>query len=128
MGYRLVGDTAMVVHFAFLLFVVAGGFLAWRWPRLLWAHLAAALWGLSSVLFAMPCPLTEVENWARTRAGRDRLSGTGFIDHYLEGVVYPEQRTLLVQAAAAVLVGVSWAVLARRSVRAAKDGAAGHPS
>jgi hypothetical protein len=42
MGYRLLGDAVMLVHFAFLVFVVTGGFLAWRWPWVIcsrhWMH------------------------------------------------------------------------------------------
>ena len=32
-GYRLLADLTMLVHFTFLAFVVFGGFLAWNWPR-----------------------------------------------------------------------------------------------
>ena len=45
------------------------------------------------------------------------MSGTGFIDHYLENVVYPERYTGAVQVLAAVAVLVSWVVLAVRRRR-----------
>jgi len=86
MGYRLVADLAMVAHFGFL-----GGFVA-LWRRwVLWPHVVAMVWGFSTVLMSWPCPLTSVENWGRGRSGGARLSGTGFIDHYIEGVIYPEE-------------------------------------
>jgi Protein of Unknown function (DUF2784) len=119
MGYRIMADAVMLLHFAFLAFVVLGGFLAWRWPRLLWTHAAAAGWGFATVVLSLRCPLTDVEEWARSRAGQARLRGSGFIDHYIEGVLYPEQYTALLQALAALAVVVSWVGVAvrRRSSR-----------
>lgn len=111
MGYRLLANATMLVHFAFLLYVVGGGFLAWRWPRALWPHLVAASWGFATVLFSIRCPLTTVENWAREQAGLAQLSASGFIDHYLENVIYPGRYTGQVQALAAVVVLASWAGL-----------------
>lgn len=59
----------MVVHFLILVFMAVGGFLAWRWPRLIWAHLAVAAWGLVSVVIGVECPLTALEDWGRRNAG-----------------------------------------------------------
>ena len=42
MGYRLLTTLILVLHFGFLVYLVVGGFLAWRWPRTLWLHLVAA--------------------------------------------------------------------------------------
>ena len=110
MGYRLLADAVMTLHFGFLGYVVLGGFLAWRWPWALLPHVVAAAWGLLIVLFpaTVICPLTTWEDWARRAAGEQGLPPTGFIDHYLENVVYPERYTGLLQALAAVLVLVSW--------------------
>ena len=43
---RLAADLVLVVHAAFVLFVVLGGLAALRWPRVAWLHLPAALWGV----------------------------------------------------------------------------------
>lgn len=115
MGYRLVADAAMVAHFAFLAYLTVGGFLAWRWPRSIWAHVAVAAYGLANVLVGWPCPLTHVEDWGRSRAGEATLPATGFIDHYLAGVVYPKEHEVVVQVLVAVVVLVSWTgVILRR--------------
>ena len=116
-GYALLADLVMFLHFTFLACVVFGGFLALKWPRLIWAHVLLVAWGFLTVAFSIRCPLTDVEDWARTRAGEPMLTGTGFIDHYIEGVLYPEDDTRLVQAAAAVVVAASWVgfVMLRRS-------------
>jgi Protein of Unknown function (DUF2784). len=115
-GYRLIADVTMVVHFAFLGYVALGGFLAWRWPRLIWPHLAVAAWGLISIAGA-DCPLTLLEDWARRAAGEAGLPPSGFIDHYIEGVVYPGEYSRIAQLAVAAVVGVSWAGFARRRLR-----------
>jgi hypothetical protein len=108
MGYRLLASAVLVLHAAYLAYVVAGGFLAWRWPRTIWLHLMAAAWGLVVVGAQLNCPLTYAEDWARRRAGDAGLS-RGFIDTYVEGVLYPERDAGLMQTLAAVGVFVSWA-------------------
>lgn len=107
-------------HFAFLVYLPSGGFLALRWRRGIWLHLAAVLWALASVAVGLWCPLTALEQWARAGAGMAPLSSAGFIDHYITGVVYPAAATGLVQAAVLAAVLVSWlgyALTARRAVR-----------
>ncbi|MBB2912927.1 hypothetical protein FHS43_004222 [Streptosporangium becharense] len=114
MGYRLIGEATMVVHFLFLVFLAVGGFLAWRWPRLISAHLAVAAWGLLSLTTGVECPLTVVEDWARRNAGQRGLPSGGFIDHYIEGVVYPGEHTVLAHVVVLLLVLVSWSGYLRR--------------
>jgi hypothetical protein len=121
MGYRILAETAMAVHFLFIAFVVLGGFLAWRWPRVIWLHLAAAAWGLCIVLFDLNCPLTYVEDRAREQAGQSGLS-RGFIDTYLTGVIYPERFLDEVRLLIAVVVAVSYAgVVIRRRRRRSEE-------
>jgi uncharacterized protein DUF2784 len=107
MAYKLLADATMVAHFAFLAYLVAGGFLAWRWPWAIWPHMLAAGWALSTLLFRLHCPLTWLEDWSRRKAGGSGLSH-GFIDTYLTGIIYPERYTGLLQLLAAVVVAVSW--------------------
>jgi Protein of Unknown function (DUF2784) len=115
MAYKLLADATMVVHFAFLAYLVAGGFLAWRWRRGIWPHLLAAGWGLSTLVFRLNCPLTWLEDWSRRKAGGGGLSN-GFIDTYLTGIVYPERYTRLLQLLAAAVVAVSWVGLLMRQL------------
>lgn len=108
MVFRVIGDVAMVVHFLFLAYVVIGGFIAWYWPRSIWLHLGCALYGLAVTVVGWVCPLTVVENWARQRAGQAGLTETGFIDHYLTGIIYPVDHLVSIQFAAGVVVALSW--------------------
>lgn len=111
----VLADAVVVLHFAFLAFVVGGGLLAWRWPWLIWPHLGAAAWGAVIVVFSVNCPLTHVENVLRARDGEPELAG-GFIDTYVEGVLYPARFVNEARGLAAAVVLASWLgfVLRRR--------------
>jgi Protein of Unknown function (DUF2784) len=127
MGYLVLAEATMIVHFAFLTYVVAGGFLAWRWPRAIWPHLVLAGWGLSTLAFHQNCPLSLLEDWARRQAGLPGLRNRAFIETYLTGVVYPARYLALVQALAALTIAVSWTgvLLRRRRLRYAASDEAG---
>jgi hypothetical protein len=119
MGFRLLATVFLGTHFLYLAYLVFGGFLAWRWPRTIWLHLAAAAWGLALVALTLPCPLTWAEDWARRQGGQPALT-KGFVDRYLEGVVYPARYTGVARAVVAVAVLASWVglvVIARRRGR-----------
>ena len=45
--YELLADLAVLVHTLFVLFVIGGGVLVIRWPKLAWLHLPAACWGVA---------------------------------------------------------------------------------
>src|SRR5256885_5426216 len=47
MVYRILADAVVLVHAAFVAFVVLGGFLAWRWRWVVWLHVPCALWGVA---------------------------------------------------------------------------------
>lgn len=108
MVYQVIGDTAMVLHFAFLVYVTLGGFLAWRWPRMIWPHLIVAAYAFGITVIGWDCPLTHVEEWGRTNAGQNGMAEVGFIDHYLTGVIYPEEHLLTAQLLVALSVAISW--------------------
>lgn len=110
----MLADAVVVAHFAFLVFLVLGGFLSWRWPRLFPVHLAVVAWGIAIVVFSWLCPLTYLENALRESAGREALRG-GFIETYLTGVIYPGDRITEVRIAVGAVVAVSWlGLLVRR--------------
>lgn len=116
MDYGLLATAILTVHFGYLAYLVFGGFAAWAWPRTIWLHVGAAGWGFLVVAAQLTCPLTVAEAWARDRAGQP-VNPRGFIDEYIEGVLYPERYTGLMQALAALAVLGSWAGLALRQRR-----------
>lgn len=96
-------DLVVVVHFLFVLFVVAGGFLVLRWPRVAYFHIPAAIWGAAIELVGGICPLTPLENSLRQQAGGIGYSG-GFIEHYILPVLYPSALTRDIQLLLGLLV------------------------
>lgn len=96
MPYRIVADVVVVIHALFVVFVVAGGFLVLRWPRMIWLHVPAAIWGALIEFMDWPCPLTPLENHFRRLAGEGGYEG-GFIEHYVLSLLYPETLPRYVQ-------------------------------
>jgi hypothetical protein len=86
--WRVLADALVLAHLAFVAFVVAGGFLTWRWRLAALAHLPALAWGVWIELSGEICPLTPLENHVRELAGEAGYSG-GFIEHYVLPVLYP---------------------------------------
>jgi Protein of Unknown function (DUF2784) len=103
MPYRFLADLVLGLHVLFVLFVVLGGLLLVRWPRLVWIHLPAAVWGAMIELGGWICPLTPLENMLRARAGDAGYEG-GFIEHYILPVLYPGNLTRGIQLALAGVV------------------------
>ena len=122
MWYRIGADFVLITHFAFVLFVVLGGFLALRWPRLAWVHLPVALYGAIIEFLGFICPLTPLENSLRQRGGEAGYSG-GFIDHYITATIYPSGLTrgiqLVLGVGVLVLNALVYAIVVRRAHRPA---------
>ena len=77
-------------------------------------QIPAAVYALAIVVVGFTCPLTPLEQHFRSLAGEAGYEG-GFVDRYIEGVIYPGSLTRLAQAVAAVvmLAGYALIVLAR---------------
>jgi Protein of Unknown function (DUF2784) len=103
MIFRLFADVTVLVHLAFVLFVVLGGLLAARWPSVAWVHLPAAAWGAWVELAGWVCPLTPLENWLRTQGGGTAYASS-FVEHYLMPLLYPAVLTRETQYTLGVLV------------------------
>jgi hypothetical protein len=101
--YTALADAVVVVHLAFVAFVVVGGFLTWCWPRMAWLHVPAFCWGIWVEYSGWICPLTPLENHLRLLAGEQRYSG-GFVSHYLLPILYPPGLTRPVQWALGTFV------------------------
>jgi len=103
MPYGLLADAVLLTHAAFVGFVVLGGLLVMRWPRLAWAHLPVVAWGAGIEFAGGICPLTPLENHLRALAHEQGYTG-GFVEHYVFGLLYPEGLTRTVQYALGSLV------------------------
>jgi hypothetical protein len=95
------------LHFGFLVYLVVGGFVAVRWRRAIWPYLLAVSWAAVTVLLHLNCPMTSLEQWGRRHADMLALPPTGFISHYLTGVLYPADWSAGVELAVFVVVTTS---------------------
>lgn len=124
MLYSWLADAVLLLHLGFVLFVMLGGLLVLRWPRLIWLHLPAVVWGAAVEFGGWICPLTPLEIWLRRKVGGEGYGGD-FIEHYLMPALYPSNLTRNVQLGLglAVLIvnlalyGWLWRHLLRRDGR-----------
>jgi hypothetical protein len=117
--YDFLANAIVGFHFLFILFVVFGGWLVIRYPKMAFVHLPAALWGALVEFSGWICPLTPLENHLRNLAGETSYSGD-FIQRYLIPVMYPENLTpkiQLVLGSIVVVVNVIVYIVAIRKYR-----------
>jgi hypothetical protein len=105
MFYRLAADAILIVHLAFVLFVVFGAALVLRWPKVMWVHLPAVVWGVLIEFSGWICPLTPLENSLRKLGGEAGYTG-GFIEHYITAALYPDGLTRQIQLALGIAVAL----------------------
>ena len=116
--YQFLANIVLAAHLAFIVFVLCGGLLALRWPRLAWLHLPAAVWGVLIEFMGWTCPLTPLENFFLELAGGTSYQDD-FIARYLWPVLYPAGLTPMIQYILGALVilvnGIIYAVVIRRA-------------
>jgi Protein of Unknown function (DUF2784) len=96
--YLVLADLTLIVHTAFVAFVVVGLVVIWLgrwrgwsfvrnfWFRLL--HLAAIGVVVAESVMGFVCPLTTWENQLRLRAGGESRYQESFIQHWLHQVLF----------------------------------------
>ena len=103
MTLRILADATVVLHLLFVAFVIGGGVLVLRWPRVAWVHLPAAAWGAWIEFAGWMCPLTPLENWLRQQSG-GAVYTSSFVERYLLPVLYPSTLSRDMQWTLGVLV------------------------
>lgn len=95
--FRILTELTVIAHLGFILWVVAGGFIARRSRWLTVVHLSALGWAIYAELASgVVCPLTGLENYFAQKAGLSSYQ-EDFITHYLVPVIYPEGLTPALQ-------------------------------
>lgn len=96
-AYQTLADIALIVHVAFVVFVISGlvaivigGIAKWPgirnpWFRLL--HLLAIGIVVAQAWAGLICPLTTLEMWLREQAG-ERVYEESFIQYWLQKLLY----------------------------------------
>jgi hypothetical protein len=114
MLFARAADLVVVMHAAFIAFVLLGGYAAWRWPRLVWVHVpSVAVIGLLFA-FGADCPLTDLEKYLRRRAG-EAVYRDGFVAHYLLPGVPDSVRSAVLPAVVVTLTVIAYAGRMRRA-------------
>ena len=103
MLYHSLAAAVVVIHFAVVVFVMAGALFVVKWPRVAWVHLPVIAWVIFAEWFEKICPLTFLENWLR-RQGGGSFYNTGFVDHYITPVLYPDGLTRQMQVILGTLI------------------------
>lgn len=116
MVFRWLAVAVACVHAGYLVYLVVGGFLAWRFPKTFFVHALASGWALAIVLAGVVCPLTVLQNALRVRGGQPELPGA-FLDVYVRDVVYPVEYQDQVYLAVAVVIAIAWVGVAVRLYR-----------
>ena len=106
MVYDLLADLILLLHLAFIAFVVIGGLLVLKNVKWAWVHVPAAVWGGLVEFTGWLCPLTPLEKWLRLKAGAG-LYHESFISHYLLPLIYPTELTRNLQ----ILLGAGVVVI-----------------
>ena len=97
LSYALLADLILVLHVAFVIFVVAGAaaipvgkWRRWRWvfnPCFRLAHLTAMGVVATQAWLGAACPSTILENWLR-RQTQESAYKEGFIEYWLGRLIY----------------------------------------
>ena len=90
--YEFAADLTLIVHFAFIIFVVFGALLFVVSTKIIYVHVPALIWGIYIEITHSICPLTYLENWFLQKANLTTYS-EGFIQNYLMPIVYPKHLT-----------------------------------
>jgi hypothetical protein len=116
------------IHYAYMAYLLVGGFIAWRWPKTIGVHVLAVGWAVLIVTTKIPCPITALQNNFRERAGDGPLSDS-FINVYIRGTFYPEGQQTLSRLAAGLVIVASWVgyYYLRRTQRARAGSPAAQP-
>jgi uncharacterized protein DUF2784 len=96
MNWRFLADLVMLLHTAFVVFVVlglvlvlVGGVRRWSWVRNFWfrlAHLTAIAYVAAEALAGWECPLTTLEKHLRLRGGQEPYAGE-FLSHWVHRII-----------------------------------------
>ena len=102
MGYSIAANIIVILHLAFVVFVVMGGLLVIKRRWIAFMHLPAAVWGALIEFRGWLCPLTPLEQKLRLLAGQRGYEGD-FIEHYILPILYPSGLTHETQ----IILGIS---------------------
>lgn len=96
MVYRMTADLLMVVHLLWIVWLVCGALVAYKYPWMRAVHLGGLAFSVTMQVCGWYCPLTILEQWLRLQHHPEQTYVTSFIAHYAECLVYLQIPPLLV--------------------------------
>ncbi len=91
--YLFLTQLTVILHIAFILFVVLGGFFIHKKRWIKFVHLISLIWAIYAELsVGVICPLTTLENYFAYHAGLSTYR-EDFITRYLIPIIYQENIT-----------------------------------
>ena len=119
--YEFAADLTLIVHFAFILFVIFGALLYFVLNKILYFHFPTLIWGIYIELTNSVCPLTDLENWFLQRANLE-VYYVSFVQNYIGPIVYPVNLTEDLQTGfAAGLIIINLIVYAGIAIKSKKS-------
>jgi Protein of Unknown function (DUF2784) len=103
----------LVLHAAYIAWVIFGAFFTRGRPRLAALHIATLVYGVIVEIFDFWCPLTALEEWLDVRGHVSAYRGP-FLLHYLDALVYPDIPPNLLVAGAVAVCLLNLGIYARR--------------
>jgi hypothetical protein len=101
-------DAVVVVHLAWILFLILGALPGRRWRGVKYLHIGGLAYALASQTVGWICPLTHLEIWLRRRQSPASAYGDGFVQHYVERLVYADLPAAAILAGTVVVITFSW--------------------
>lgn len=101
--YNVLFELTVLVHFIWILFLIFGSLIGIRYKPVKYIHIAGLGFAIFLQVLRLDCPLTDLENYFRKKAGLKTYE-EGFITYYLEKVVYVEIEPFIIFIATIMLV------------------------
>jgi hypothetical protein len=112
MFYRVLADIVVLVHLAWIGFLIAGALWGARRRTVMVVHIGALGYAVLMQVMGWYCPLTHLEFWLRTRYAPGAAWPGSFIAHYAEKLIYLEVTPRLIFEITLVLCALNvWVYL-----------------
>ncbi|OGW38759.1 MAG: hypothetical protein A2010_04730 [Nitrospirae bacterium GWD2_57_9] len=113
MTYRILADITVLVHFLWIVFLIAGAYWGRKYRAVRNVHLAGMGFALVSQVFGWYCPLTHLEVWLRAHQDQAAAYAGSFIVYYTEKLIYISVSPAMIFVVTLVLIGINIFVYAR---------------
>ncbi|MFH1146266.1 MAG: DUF2784 domain-containing protein [Pseudomonadota bacterium] len=114
MLYRVAADIVVLLHFAWIIFLVLGALIGRKHRSLKMMHIGGLVFAALMQTFGWYCPLTHLDVWLRRRHNPALSYEGSFIVHYIEELVYVQVSPYLIHFLTVVIIVFSAYLYVRR--------------